>query len=100
MEELPDLRGRIAKCKFCDVTRYSSMELDGFEYRGIGSYYAMEMCRNCGKSLSDHAWGGLFAPDEWGKTGKVNPEVCLHVGLQFTPVGDSMDEFFCGCDEI
>lgn len=45
-ENLPDLTGRLAKCG-CGNTRESSISLPFFEYLGLGSYEAKNMC-NCG----------------------------------------------------
>jgi hypothetical protein len=96
--ETPVLAGRIAMCKFCEHIEVSSYELDGFEYRGPGSYYACEVCE-CGFTREDHNWGGRYKPDAYGRKGATNPYICINRGGRFRAIGgDTADLFFCGCD--
>jgi len=42
------LEGRQARCSYCKTIQPSSRELPFFEFRGEGSYDALNGCRHCG----------------------------------------------------
>lgn len=80
---IPDLTGRKAKCAYCTITVQSETSLAFFEYNGPGSPRAESQCGNCGYFEVAHV------PE---KQSKIS-----YICDNFTPKGDSLDTFYCGC---
>ena len=75
---MPDLQGRIAKCS-CGKEKESSVDLAFFEFKGVGSHRAENICKHCGYHLIPH----------------TNGKITDH---EFEPHGPfEFDEYYCGC---
>jgi len=92
--EEPDLKGRRARCAYfrtCGSEVDSSTSLAFFEYTGLGSKAATEICMHCGFSERAHK---RFAPSVNPNPGPRNINVCSG----FEPHGaHEHDEYYCGC---
>jgi hypothetical protein len=119
------LAGRIAKCAYfsgCGHSLPSSTDLPFFEYRGEGSQYAKEHCKNCPYTWIAHQYGGYYYPglcknSDQGQLfydKEIEAFRCQTCGStyspeslraskggkvceNFEPLGDSPDQYYCGC---
>jgi len=80
----PDLLIRKARCS-CGAIRPSGLNLPFFEYRGPGSRYATDMCRNCSFSAIAHS------PETMARNNNLK---CT----SFEPRSDGheYDSYYCG----
>lgn len=103
----PDLTGRFAKCTYDTgrpghgryyhegdhTPRPSSPNLAFFEYKGPGSLWAFEHCKNCNSVYAAHVNKKKFANDE--RQHRNFGKVCDNFISAETPA--EFDEFYCGC---
>jgi len=84
-DQAPELSGRLAKCPSCRRTVASELTLAFFQWRGPGSPYAKETCKNCGYHEVAHT------PEKV----RGNTSICP----KFEPLveGHPFDSFYCGC---
>lgn len=79
-----DTPEREAKCDFCGEVEKSSKDLPFFIYRGKGSKYSKEYCKNCKYTSAAHR------PTIQAN----NPNICKN----FEPHGPfQYDLYYCGC---
>jgi hypothetical protein len=83
----PSLEGRTAHCAYgCGSEKPSDYDLPFFEYRGEGSYEALEGCKNCGFFRLAHE-ANLARKHPW-------EGICTN----FEPRGgQEHDHYYCGC---